>query len=232
MTTKKTPKNANNFICEKCDFICSKKSDYNRHLITRKHSLLTTNYNNDAKYTDYVCDCGKKYKHRQSLYNHKKSCQITKTNTNENTTSDNTNNYDKDLIMMLLKDNAELKQLILEVVKTTSNGVVTNNNNSNNTTNNNNHFNLNVFLNETCKNAMNISDFIDRIQVNLSDLEDTGRLGYVEGISRLFIRGLRELQVNDIGGYTPSKTPIFLKEGHRGKALLRRRTVANNHWFP
>jgi hypothetical protein len=225
LTTEKSQENPRLYYCDNCDYNTSNIKDYNKHLQTIKH-------NNIELTKIYVCEyCSKEYKERSGLWRHKQKCinEYKKQDIHENyiitdnddNNDNNNNNNDKfiNVIFELIKQNTEFKDLLteqsqalIELAKDKGNN---NNNNSNNniTNNNNNHFNLQLFLNETCKNAMNINDFIDSIQVNLSDLENTGRLGYVEGITRLFIKGLRELEVNDIGGYTPSKTPIFLKEG-------------------
>ncbi len=191
MLTNFTPKNANIFICENCDFKCCKKSDYDRHLITRKHQMLTNVDIVSAKKTPpiFYCECGKEYKHRQSLSVHKKSCQDK--HTQETDKKESTLSHD-DIIKMLIKENSEFKNLILEVVKTVQPNNTTNNTNSHNTTNN---FNLQFFLNDTCKDAINLVDFVKSLQVQLTDLEETARLGYTEGVSKIFINGLNKLDV-------------------------------------
>lgn len=196
MTDNFTPKNANVFHCKKCDFFCSKCSDWNRHILTRKHSntdkILT---NTDAKTPKnaesinvYFCDCGKEYKHRQSLFMHKKKCNLNNYEPNNN--KDNLINY-------LIKENQDFKNLILEIVKkdTIQHNII---NNTNNTSNSHNKtFNLQFFLNETCKNAMNINDFVNSIKIQLSDLENVGKIGYVEGISNIIIKSLNDLDVTE-----------------------------------
>ena len=185
---QKTP--SKNF-CEYCDFKCSKKSEFDRHLDTRKHKLLTNPDTISYKKTPtkFLCDCGKEYKHRQSLFFHKKTCQI---NTKEKDYKEDTDLSDKEIIKLLIKENSDFKNMILEVVKS----VQPNNNtiNNNNTTNNNT-FNLQFYLNDTCKDAVNLVDFFDSLQVQLDDLEETAKLGYTEGVSRIIINGLNELEV-------------------------------------
>jgi hypothetical protein len=129
-----------------------------------------------------ICECGKEYKHRQSLYVHKKIC-------NENIPENKDNNK---LVEYLIKENLEFKNLILETLK---NGSINNSNNTINTNSNNKSFNLQFFLNETCKDAMNITDFVNSIQLQLSDLEKVGELGYVEGISNIIVKNLNALDV-------------------------------------
>ena len=137
---------------------------------------------------NYKCKCGKVYKYDSGYYRHKKICQY-----NDEKYIDGINIKDKDaLVLYLLKQNGDLQNKIIEmssIDKTTNNN---NNNNSFNTTNN--AFNLNFFLNETCKNAMNISDFVSSIKINLEDLEHTGRQGYIEGISKIIINNLNNLE--------------------------------------
>ena len=193
-----THKGSEKFICENCNYSTSRKSQYNRHILTDKHLILTNTSLKDPissiKY--YKCECGNEYIHRQSLYNHKKKC-----NRSENIRNNNDNNNDNnkdDIIMMLIKQNSDLikeqtdiKQLILELIKNGTNNIT--NNNITTTNSHNKAFNLNFFLNETCKNAMNINDFVDSIKLELNDLERVGVIGYVEGISNIIIKNLNAL---------------------------------------
>jgi len=175
-----TPKNPSKFCCEKCDFNTSNKKDYTRHLLTGKHKNLT-NTNKKTLENPFVCNCGKSYKHPSSLSKHKKSCKV-----EEQVECDS----DKELIMMLIKENSEFKSMMMKVLE----------NGTHNTTHTNSHnksFNLQFFLNETCKNAMNITDFVDSLQLQLSDLEKVGEVGYVEGISNIIIKNLNALDVTD-----------------------------------
>ena len=187
--TNFTSKNIQKYHCKFCDFGCSKIGDLNRHKTTLKHKKKEERYkmiqNDTAKTSNYinryVCDCGKEYKHHSGLWRHKKVCGFEET---ENITHETI--FDKDLIMMLVKQNTEL----LEVLKNGTNNTVNSNNHSNNKT-----FNLQVFLNETCKDAMNIMDFVNSIQLQLSDLESVGKLGFVEGISNIITTNLKALDV-------------------------------------
>jgi hypothetical protein len=187
------------FVCEKCHYVCCKKGDFNKHLQSIKHN--TTNTTNIQQEFSYSCECGKMYTHRASLYNHKKTCSLKNISTIE---TDNINNSvdhsDKDqLILMLIKQNSELiketsdfKNMMMKVLE---NGTHNTTNNTNMTNSNNKAFNLNFFLNETCKDAMNIMDFVDSIKLQLSDLEKVGEVGYVEGISNIIVKNLNELDV-------------------------------------
>lgn len=183
MTSEYFQKNADKFVCKHCHFVCSKKSNYDIHLLTLKHQNASLYCKNNAERFD--CICGNTYKHRQSLYNHKKKCQKSPKNaTEEKTIEPNVT----ELLLKLLQENMEIqKQLIIQSKEPT---II----NNNNTTNN--HFNLNVYLNETCKDAINLKEFIDGLEVKLNDLEYTAKLGYSEGVSRIFIKGLNELDVN------------------------------------
>jgi len=183
MTSEYCKENAKKFVCKTCDFICSKKSNYETHLLTLKHQNASLNCKKNAETFD--CTCGNIYKHRQSLYNHKKKCPKSQENAAEGKTLEPNVT---ELILKLLQENMEIqKQLIIQSKEPT---II----NNNNTTNN--HFNLNVYLNETCKDAINLKDFVDGLEVKLKDLEYTAKLGYSEGVSRIFIKGLNELDVN------------------------------------
>jgi len=198
LPTQKTAKTAPFFSCELCDFKCCKRSDYTKHLATDKHkkrqnpTYIGSNPTSiDQNNKTYKCNCGKIYKHSSTLYTHKKKCQNKINNTSsdeEKTTKIDNEPTEKELIMLLVKENSELKNMMMEVIKT----------GTHNTTHTNSHnkaFNLNFFLNETCKDAMNITDFVNSIQLQLSDLERVGKIGYVEGISNIITSNLKALDV-------------------------------------
>ena len=196
MMTMMTQKNAENFICEKCDFVCSKKSDYERHLLTRKH---TNDDKKEQKIAEKnVCICGKSFKYRQGLFVHRKTCiDYEKSNTTDGVILENeinkkidskTDKELKELVKELIKQNGELVKTINEIVPKIGNTNITNNNN-------NNSFNLNVFLNEQCKDALNISDFIDSLKITLEDLLFSKTNGISRGITDVLIKGLKELDI-------------------------------------
>ena len=185
MVTKSCSKVAPNYFCEKCDYTTSKTSSYNKHLLTAKHVFVTqllAKVAHDVSH-DYTCDnCNKNYKSRNGLWYHKKTCIVK----DEKQTKDVEENF----IQVLLKENQEFKQLIIEqsskmMELATKPSSVTNINN--------NQFNLQLFLNEKCKDAMSITDFVNSIEIQSEDLEVFGSQGYVQGISNLFIRGLKDL---------------------------------------
>jgi hypothetical protein len=200
MTTKCQQKSATVLYCEKCDFKCSKQSNYDKHLTTRKHKN-TTNYNIELSKKEkvYDCECGKSYNHRASLFNHKKNC------TYEPEPVKKHKLYEKeDIMAVLVKENTDFKNIIMDLVKSNTEfqkqmleackpGNTTINNGYSNSHNKT--FNMQVFLNEQCKDAMNIMDFVNSMTLEFSDLEDVGKLGYVEGISNIIIKKLNELDV-------------------------------------
>ena len=217
---KSSQKVAQNFYCNYCDYVTSKKTNYDKHLFTPKHKRMTEDYIGGQKVAKssqkvaiqtFVCECGKIYKHRQGLWKHKKICKTECLHDNfqdeNNVKISSTKNEtiaDKDLIMMLIKDNNELRKMMMEqqslildnnnkVLEICKNG--THNTTNTHTNSHNKAFNLNFFLNETCKNAMNIMDFAESIQLQLSDLENVGEMGYVEGISNIIVKNLKALDV-------------------------------------
>jgi len=183
-------KSQQNFYCQKCDYKCSRKFNWDRHLLTSKHSeeifgkeKKEQKEQKEQKETINICICGKKYSNASGLWKHKQKCSD---NIYENK---KLNELDKDdLIKTLIEQNAKLMSIL-------ENGTHTTNNTTNNTHTNshNKAFNLNFFLNETCKNAMNITDFVDSIKLQLSDLMDVGELGYIEGISKIIVKNLNNL---------------------------------------
>jgi hypothetical protein len=169
-------------------------------MATPKHQEMTkmvTNDNNKPHFTQhvldqhkFVCKCGNIYTYNSGLSRHKKTCQT------EVVFEQNNNDNKKDnLIEYLIKENSEFKGLIMELIKkeTPNNTIYNNNNNINSNNINNNSFNLNLFLNEKCKDAININEFVDNIKMQLCDLESFGHLGYVEGITNILIKNLKDL---------------------------------------
>ena len=229
MTYTILQKNANIFSCETCDFVTGNKFNYLKHLDTRKHKTLTKTDTNLAKNATplFECLCGKSYKHRQSLYAHKKICLkkdvaigetalehsnvnenniINNSNNNYNNNNNNNNNYNndnndfKDLVCkmitenneikaMLIKENQELRSQIKELIpKVGSNSNITNNNT-------NNKFNIQIFLNEQCKDAINIKYFIQSIKISLEQLEQIQNKGLVEGLATAILENIGRLSL-------------------------------------
>ena len=199
------PKNAEKYICDYCNFKCSKYSNYKIHLSTSKHKNRTISNILEQKNADnqYICKhCGIAYKARNSLWYHEKRCE--KQHNPEEKCDDE---FLTNLVLEVVKSNAELQKQneefktmimeqnnkMLETFQEVCKGGIGNNNNINS---NNKAFNLNVFLNEECKDAMSITDFVNSIKLQLSDLEAVGKLGFVNGISNIIIKNLKALDVH------------------------------------
>jgi hypothetical protein len=186
------------YLCKKCDYITNNKKDYTKHLSTLKHINLTNINDLSTKnpqksqnlQKEFNCkNCGNTYKGRDGLWRHSKKC---KEPTLAEVFDNNNTQQLTELVFKMVEQNQELTKQIVELAKNSGN----NYNNTNNV-NSHNKFNLNVFLNEKCKDAMNISDFVSSLVVSVKDLEETARLGYSEGISKIFLNGLQELNTHD-----------------------------------
>jgi hypothetical protein len=207
MSTFKSQKIPKKYSCKICNHFTYNLKDFNRHLSTLKHIRNTsTTFSNTvatAKTQDYICcNCNKKYRDRTGLWRHKKTCLSPEIPETEKVIYCEKNNEEistKELVLMLFQQNNKVQDAIIEMSKqittTNNNNNTTNNNNSHNTTNNS--FNLQFFLNETCKNAMNITDFANSIKLQLSDLISVGELGYVEGISNIIVKNLNALDITE-----------------------------------
>jgi len=193
-------KKLKDFTCEKCDFKSSNKNDYNRHLLTKKHNSQCLAMEKTQK-NSYICECGKQYMDNSGLWRHKnKSKCNNKKDTSESESDDDSDiiksKNNEELVAYLIKENAEFKQLLIEQNKQMIEMCKNAGNNNNTTNSHNKSFNLQFFLNETCKDALNISDFVKSIKPSLEDLETTGRLGYVEGVSNIILKNLITLDSN------------------------------------
>ena len=202
MLTNLMPKNAVKFICEKCDYKCSKKSNFDVHLLTRKHERLTNVDNDMPKIAvNFACDCGKQYKYRQSLHVHKKKCTYKEPSQDTEITVEPTMKYllmenlemKKEILEAhkntneMKKDNLEMKKMMIDLCKNMGPTNITNNNNKN--------FNINIFLNEECKDAMNLTDFVDSIQLSIEDMLRIGNEGQTSGMSHILIDKLNALDI-------------------------------------
>ena len=211
------------FICEKCDFKCSNKKDYKRHLLTNKHNMMT---DNDMIYPkEFVCLCSKKYKYRQGLSLHKKTCTFTEklsTNNEENVTQNNnkeTNSksdgveIDKELLIKMLLKNQEVMEKMIEIMPTMGSNNITNTNSHNNTTNNN-QFNIQLFLKDHCKNAMNLTDFIDTLPITAETYDSTIDNGLTKTITNMITNGLSQLDILErpIHCTDASRKTLYVKE--------------------
>ena len=209
MSTEKTPKNADKFICNPCNFKCSKQCDYNRHIMTAKHNRQQNQLEKRQKTPDhYQCECGKIYKERSGLWRHKKKCTYVDNDNDiiDDSSTINEPTNDATTILLLLKQNQEFKTLMVEqyeknqelqhqlvdAVKNNKGNSITNHNTTNH---NNQRFNINFFLNDTCKDAMNITDFLRDIDVQNNELEYIGHNGYVTGMTKMITDRLKSMDV-------------------------------------
>ena len=206
---KKSQKIPNNFFCNTCNYNTINKKDFNKHLLTAKHIYRTNRTENPINRTEnprfeiynldidntFKCICGKVYKARNSLWYHKRKCTYNKANPND--TVNIADNDNSSFIIDLIKQNNEFKQLIIEqnhtILELAKKDTTTNNNTINN--NNNQKFNLNFFLNNTCKDAMNMSEFIENIEVQFKDIENIGKNGYINGMTEMILSRIKNMDV-------------------------------------
>jgi hypothetical protein len=256
---KSSKKVASDFYCEKCDYKCCRRFNWDKHLVTSKHMKVTLGDIGDnfvakvAKSSKiesiYSCEfCDKKYISRNGLWKHKKICS----QNNSNHKDDNDEDDDistKHLIVMMLQQNNKVQDALIEMSKQISTNINNTNSNSNNNNNNshnqttNNSFNLQFFLNETCKNAMNITDFANSIKLQLSDLISVGELGYVEGISNIIVKNLNALDITQRPVHCTDKKreTIYIKDADKWekdeddkklKKFIRTIAFKNQNLFP
>lgn len=193
------------YECKKCNYSTNNKYDFNRHETTLKHNETYNDESDESGSDDeqYYCSCGKKYKCRNGLWKHKKRCEhnILKED-NKDEVSLLTG-----LVKTLVEESKEFRDTIVTMQQQQLQQQSTIINTQNNT------FNLQFFLNETCKDAMNMDEFIDSIQVTIEDLKHLGKKGYVEGMSNLFIKNLEELDI--------SKRPLHCSDEKRETIYIR-----------
>jgi len=207
MTYKILQKNANNFYCENCDFISCNKYNYLKHLDTRKHKILTNTYKNLAKVAicNFECECGKQYKHRQSLNSHKKICpkidKIEKIEKNSDISENEVENYDvdfKELVCKMITENNEIKNSLIkenQELRAQVNELIPKIGINNSVINSNNKFNVQIFLNEHCKHAINMKDFIDSIKISLQQLDIIKNKGLIEGLTNAILENISKLSL-------------------------------------
>ena len=185
ISNKIMPKLCPKYYCEECDYITDKKSSFDNHLLSVKHNKPIID-----KSAFKCLLCSKTYKDNSGLWRHKKTHNPKNEILNDKIKEETELGKLTELFLNVVKQNQELQKTLLEMSSKMTGPI---NNTINNTTNN---FNLNVFLNETCKDALNLADFVSSLQVKLNDLEETAKIGYTQGVSRIFINGLNELEVN------------------------------------
>ncbi len=208
ISNEKLVKTSNIFECKICNYNTRRKYNLISHCETIKHKINELAMISNEKLVNpskHICQyCDKSYKDYSGLWRHKKKCIGNDTDVNS-----------QQLVEFLMKENSEFKQQIMELAKNTGS-----NNNNTTITNSNNkqQFNLNFFLNDTCKNAMNIMDFVSQLKIENKDLEETGRLGFAEGISKMIINGLKQMSISD--------RPIHCSDSKRETLYIRN----NNEW--
>jgi hypothetical protein len=223
MEMKKNPKNPKKYICSTCDFHTGNKKDFERHVLTAKHQKnIFGNVGNKmemSKNPTFVCECNKIFCTNAGLWKHKNKCVANGDAKQVEMHVELDNEEDVKLLSTLVlevvkqnkelmsqhnetqKQNQELTKQLFEICKNGTNNTMINNNSYNKT------FNLNVFLNEECKDAMNIMDFVDSLKIQLSDLENVGKLGFIDGISNIIVKNLKALDVN--------KRPVHCSDSKR-----------------
>ena len=255
METNFMPENAQKFECKKCNFVCSKESNWNQHTSTRKHKMeINGNDGNDKKIQIYDCDiCSKKFKSNSGLWKHRKKCSIH--NVVKDIQDTNTSplfEVDKELLVkMLLKNqdimenvllkNQDVMEKMMEIMPSLGNNQSHNNHN----TNSNNQFNIQMFLNNHCKNAMNLKDFIDTLPITAETYDNTIENGLTKTITSMITNGLSKLDVLErpIHCTDATRKTLYVKEEDIWekdtelvrmllgiKTLARKQRVMINEW--
>ena len=221
MLPKSSKKVAKKFYCEKCDYVTSRKSNYDKHVLTRKHNMLPNAAEKVATFFD--CDCGKSFSHRQSFFRHSKSCDMWIENEDiyvqkSVPKSSGVKDVDyKHLMHELVNQNKQIikqgEQIasLMPSISSTTNKTVNNINITNNV-------NMNVFLNDQCKDAYNLIDFINSLQLHMTDLVNTGKLGFVESMTGILVNALNDIEV--------TKRPIHCSDIEREVLYVK----DNNAW--
>ena len=185
---KKDGVKPNIYYCEKCDYSCNKLFLYKQHCSTKKHLQSQCSKMLNLYANDFTCECGRRYKHVQSYNRHIKECRVKLSHT-QNSEKEELRGMISTLITQnqnIIMENKEMRELVKDMIPKIG---------SNNTTITN-KFNWQFFLNEQCKEALNLTDFVETLKLSLSDLDETRQNGYVTGITNIFIRGLRELELH------------------------------------
>ena len=227
MDSKKSPKVAKSRHCEICNYTCCKESDYTKHLLTSKHKRSYTGVTMDYKMSpkvaeEFECECGNRYKYRQGLYKHQQKCFIHQDMiTNQITTKSPTLEIDKEMLIQLLLKNQDVMENVLlknqdvmeKMIEIMPN--IGNTNHSNNT-NSNNNFNIQMFLNDHCKNAMNLTDFIDSLPITAETYDNTIQNGLTKTITNMITNGLSQLDILDrpIHCTDATRKTLYVKEAN------------------
>jgi hypothetical protein len=219
------------FVCDVCNYCTNKQRDWHRHISSLKHLKSSGDIETSEPENSYTCsNCLRSYKSKNGYWCHKKKCQITEAVASvcEPASTDTDMSLVKTMINMMTHHNNNMQQIFMEQTKTVTtlmdklassgNTTMTNSCNTINQTNNQT-FNLQFFLNETCKHAMNLNDFIDQIEITMEDLEDMRRLGYSDGVSNILVKNLDRVAVSD--------RPVHSNDVKRELFYIRN----NNKWI-
>ena len=213
----KTEEKLNKYSCETCCFKTNDKNDFKRHLLTSKHINVTNVTKHVTEKTEYICDCGKEYNSRVGLWRHKKMCNVN----NEDAKKENIeyNTSDKELLHKMIESNEAKNEIIIDLQKQLIESL---NKPTNQTINNtqNNQFNLQVYLNETCSNAINIDTFLKNITVTIENVIEIGEVGYSKGISNLIAKHIK--------GMKQHEKPIQTTDVKRGLSWIKNK---DNEWI-
>lgn len=208
------------YHCKSCDYKCSKKSHWTQHLSTRKHKMIQNGICNDTKNSPTglcVCECGKSYRFRSGLYRHKKNCTPPMENVKILENSKDIVTYVDDLgkkqITMSFEQYETLVGGIKKLIPLVEKGLENDTSSITNINNINNKLSINVFLNEHCKDAMNLTDFVENLKVNIEDLMYTKENGYAKGISNIFVKQLQDME--------PTQRPIHCSDNKRMKFYVK-----------
>ena len=261
-----TPKNARNFYCENCNFVCSKESEWNRHIITRKHTNRTILNNIEQKnakkrQTTFTCECGKEYRARNSLWYHKKCCSVILGEGSTNILINTPTSMDKDdmtqkmidlvmsknqefitqLVSNITHSNKDVIEKIIEIMPNIGSNNSHNHTNSHNTQN----FNIQMFLNDHCKNAMNLTDFIESLPITADTYDSTIENGLTKTLTNMITNGLSQLDILErpIHCTDATRKTIYVKEANNWekdtelilmllgiKTLARKQRTLINKW--
>lgn len=245
---EKIPKNPRIFSCENCNYNTNNSKDFKKHVLTSKHqkTIVSIQEIPENPKIQFQCVCGKVYKERTGMWRHKQTCSLLNkhSHTEEqipNTSNEPSNQVDMSVILELLKQNQEFKDLLIEqnkhIILLSQNAG--NNNNINCNNNSNNKFNLNVFLNEKCKDAISLKDFVNSMNISLEDYIQTGEIGYVEGISKTIVKCINDMEVyaRPLHCTDLKRETIYIKDGEKwekdeDKSELRKavkRVAHKNH---
>jgi len=240
------------YECKSCDYITSRKNNFEKHLLSKKHILSKNHSNKVTNENPNICICGKSFKHISSLSRHRQTCKRTsliepsviepsviEPSVIEPSFIDPSviepSMIEPSLVMELVKTNIEFRKMcmaqsqqISSILDDVSNGRLANN--SHNTNNINNRFNINIFLNEHCKDAMNIEDFVDSIDFTLDDLEETGKHGYIKGLTRIITNKLKSMDLftRPLHCTDVKRETLYIKEENNWKKDDEQHTMLRN----